>query len=366
MRDPVCRYVYSPAVLTARIAALRAVLPDGAGLYYAVKANSHPALLEAAAAHADGLEVASGGELAKAVAAGARRVVFGGPGKTDAELAAAASCPVPVIVNVESAWELRRLSYLAQRPVDVCVRVARASGLTGSHQMTGVPAPFGVPEEELGDVLALAGRLPRIRLRGLHLHAVSSNLDAAAHAAFVTGSLAWAGTVLPDAEIVNCGGGLGVDYTGGTEFSLTGFGAGLPADPRLVVEPGRWLVAPAGRYEAEVLDLKKNGGVWFAVLRGGTHHFRLPAAWGYSHPFTVRRQDAWPYPMARPVVRDAAVTAAGELCTPRDVLCRDQHVDELRVGDVLVFALAGAYGLEVSHHDFLSHPKPGIAVEHFA
>ena len=142
-----------------------------------------------------------------------------------------------------------------------------------------------------------------------------------------------------------------MDYTGGATFDL-GALRGLPDDPPLVFELGRYLAADAGWYAAEVLDLKRNHGRWFAVLRGGTHHFRLPAAWNYSHPFQI-------LPVAGsggPEVRDAAVDAVGELCTPRDVLTRAQHVDRLRVGDVLVFARTGAYGWDISHHGFLMHP----------
>ena len=99
------------------------------------------------------------------------------------------------------------------------------------------------------------------------------------------------------------------------------------------------LAADAGWYAAEVLDLKRTHGRWFAVLRGGTHHFRLPAAWGYSHPFTVLPVDDWPYPFARPeVARRRRSTRSASCARPRDVLARGQRVDRLRVGDVLVFA----------------------------
>ncbi|GIG56410.1 staphyloferrin B biosynthesis decarboxylase SbnH [Longispora fulva] len=356
---PVCAYLYDPAVLAGRLEAVRVALPAGAGVFYAVKANSHPAFLAAAAAVADGLEVASGGELAKAVAAGARRVVFGGPAKTDAELRAAVAAGAHV--NVESAWELARLDAFADRPVDICLRVNRAaSPLDGSHRMTGAPTAFGIDERQLADVVVAARRSRWLRLRGLHLHAVSNNLDAAAHAAYAADCLAYTDAVLPGADVVNIGGGLGVDYTGDRSFDLDAFARLVPPDPRLVVEIGRYAAAPAGRYAAEVLDLKRTHGQWFALLRGGTHHFRLPAAWGYDHPFTVHPVDEWPYDLPRPQVTDVAVTAAGELCTPRDVLCRARHVDRLRVGDVLVFDDTGAYGFEVSHHDFLSHPKPQV------
>src|SRR5262249_59871507 len=86
---------------------------------------------------------------------------------------------------------------------------------------------------------------------------------------------------------VNVGGGFGVDYVGDGRFDLEKLRATLPTGAPLVFELGRYLTAPAGWYAAEVLDLKRTHGRWFAVLRGGTHHFRLPAAWGYSHPFEV-------------------------------------------------------------------------------
>jgi len=108
----------------------------------------------------------------------------------------------------------------------------------------------------------------------------------------------------------------------------------------------------------EVLDVKTNHGRCFAVVRGGTHHFRLPASWGHSHPFTVIPVDDWPYPFPRPGVGNTPVTVAGELCSPKDILARAVPVRSLRAGDVVWFHHAGAYGWAISHHDFLSHPHP--------
>jgi diaminopimelate decarboxylase len=368
---PVCAYVYDTAALRNRAADVRAALPPATTLLYAVKANGHPAVVRTLGAVCDGLEVASGGELDLAVAAGARRIVFGGPAKTDAELAAAVAAGAQV--NVESGHELRRLDRAARAAgtvVDAAVRVNRAQpALPGSHAMTGTPTPFGVDEDDLPRVLAVA--LTSVRITGFHLHAVSNNLDAAAHARFVAGALDWSVATAArhgiDLRLVNVGGGLGVDYRGDATLDLAALRAGLaglavPAGVDLIVEPGRILAADAGWYAAEVIDLKHTHGRWFAVLRGGTHHFRLPAAWGYSHPFTVLESDAWPYDWPRPQVTDVAVDAVGELCTPRDVLARDQHVRRLRVGDVLVFARTGAYGWDISHHDFLRHPPPRFEV----
>jgi diaminopimelate decarboxylase len=370
LEPPVCAYVYDRAVLRERAAAVCAALP-GALVLYAVKANGHPEIAGTLASTVDGLEVASGGELSLAIGAGARVVSFAGPAKTDRELAAAAG--LPALVNVESALELRRLAAVAARPVTALLRVNRASAPpAGSHRMTGTPTAFGIDEAHLPEVVALARDLPWIGLAGFHLHAVSNNLDAGAHAAFIRDAVRWsvgaARRLSVPLRYVNVGGGFGVDYTGGTAFDLDALRAGLSdvddllGGARLVVEPGRYLAAAAGWYAAEVLDLKHTHGRWFAVLRGGTHHFRLPAAWGYSHPFTVLPVERWPYPFDRPEVRDVRVDVAGELCTPRDVLARDQPVGRLRVGDVLVFANTGAYGWDISHHDFLRHPHPVTVV----
>ncbi|WP_326553587.1 type III PLP-dependent enzyme [Micromonospora sp. NBC_01813] len=370
---PVCAYVYDRVVLREVAGAVRAALPPGAVLLYAMKANGHPDVVAELARVVDGVEVASGGELAAAVAAGAGQVVFGGPAKTDGQLAAAVAAGA--LVNVESVLELRRLDLVARAAgvrVEAAVRVNRpAGGLAGSHAMAGVATQFGVDEARLGEVVAVAAGLPGVRLVGFSLHAVSNNLDAAAHARFVVDALAWAvaagGRFGVAVEYVNVGGGFGVDYAGGRRFDLAVLRAGLaglvvPPGVRLVFEPGRLLVADAGWYAAQVVDVKRTQGRWFAVLRGGTHHFRLPAAWGYDHPFVVLPVSGWPYPFARPQVRAAAVDVVGELCTPRDVLCRGQVVDRLRAGDVVVFGRAGAYGWDISHHDFLRHPYPRMVV----
>jgi diaminopimelate decarboxylase len=323
----------------------------------------------ALAAVCDGLEVASGGELARA--AGAARIVFGGPGKTDAELSAALAAGAQV--NVESAHELRRLARLAAgRPAPVCVRVNRAGPtLPGTHRMTGTPTPFGVDEAALPEILALAAELPGIDVLGFHLHAVSNNLDPAAHTAFVADALAWSATTAAahgiDLRVVNAGGGLGVDYLTGATIDLDALREGLaaveiPPGVDLVFELGRILAADAGFYATEVLDLKTTHGRTFAVVRGGTHHFRLPAAWGYSHPFTVLPVESWPSGLPRPTVSATEVDAVGELCTPRDVLSRGRPVEELRAGDILVFARTGAYAWDISHHDFLSHPPPEFVI----
>jgi diaminopimelate decarboxylase len=238
--------------------------------------------------------------------------------------------------------------------------------------MAGRPTQFGIDEADVPDALALARRCAQVEFVGFHFHCLSNHHDAPAHARLVLRYLERAGEWVAAAGvplgIVNAGGGIGVDYAAlDRPFDWKTFcrtladglvDATANAPVQLRFECGRYLVAACGAYVVEVLDVKENHGVCFAVVRGGTHHFRLPASWGHSHPFTVIPVEEWPYPFRRPGLEGGPVTVAGELCSPKDVLARDVTVGRLRAGDLLWFHHAGAYGWSISHHDFLHHPHP--------
>lgn len=372
--SPICAYIYDLKKFTQQIEKVRTALPDSITTLYAMKANPHPALVEQASRACHGIEVASGGELTTALAAGASRIIFGGPAKTDEELRAAAQCATPLIVNIESTQELRRLNLIAHdagKIIDIALRVNRpTSSLSGSHQMTGRATPFGIEAAALPSAIALAQSQAKLRLCGLHLHAVSNNLDAESHAEFIADSIDYAHDMAREfgiaMDIINVGGGIGVDPTGTDRFDLNHLATRLRGldTTGVTIELGRYLAAACGWYACEVLDIKRNHGRNFAVVRGGTHHFRLPAAWGYSHPVEVLHTATWNYPWPRPELINTTVDITGELCTPRDVLARDIKVSQLRVGDVLVLPGTGAYGWTISHHDFLSHPHPETVLLH--
>jgi diaminopimelate decarboxylase len=374
---PVCAYVYDLAGLRAHAAAAVAELPERCELFYAVKANPERPIIEALRRVVAGFEVGSAGEIdgVQAAAPGAP-MVFGGPGKTDAALAAAAGAPV-VAVHLESLHEVRRAEHVAAHlgvTLPVALRVNLAGPLpVATLAMAGRPTPFGIDEADVPAAVALARRCRHLDLVGFHFHCLSNHHDAPAHARlvgrYVERALEWATGSGIEPLVVNAGGGIGVDYGAiDRPFDWAGFCAevGRVLDAavnrggpvRLRFECGRYLAAPFGAYVAEVIDVKTNHGTCFAVLRGGTHHFRLPASWGHSHPFTVVPIEEWPYPFPRPGVRGRPVTVAGELCSPKDVLARDVAVDQLRAGDLVWFHHAGAYGWAISHHDFGSHARP--------
>jgi 2-[(L-alanin-3-ylcarbamoyl)methyl]-2-hydroxybutanedioate decarboxylase len=372
---PVCAYVYDLDGLADHAAAAVAALPDGGELFYALKANAERPIIEALAGIVAGFEVGSAGEIDLVRAAAPEApIIFGGPGKTDAALAAAARAGVAA-VHVESLHELRRAEYVAAGlgvTLPVALRVNLAGPLpVATLAMAGRPTQFGIDEGDVPAALALVQRCRHLDFVGFHFHCISNHHDAAGHARLVAGYVTraqrWAAQAGVAPGVVNAGGGIGVDYArleypfdwagfcGGLHDELEGCGA---RPVRLRFECGRYLVAACGAYVTEVLDVKTNHGACFAVVRGGTHHFRLPASWGHSHPFSVFPVEEWAYPFRRPGVRGRPITVAGELCSPKDVLARDVAVDEVRAGDLLWFHHAGAYGWSISHHDFLSHPHP--------
>ncbi|MFB7934109.1 type III PLP-dependent enzyme [Streptomyces sp. NPDC056039] len=370
-------YLYDLTDLRAHAAGIRAALPDRVELYYAAKANPEPEILAALEPFVDGYEVASGGELSHvAKAVPGRELAFGGPGKTPDEVTAALELGVDRF-HVESEHELRVLAELARRVaprrrVAVLPRVnlpVPDGSLAGSSlAMGGRPTPFGMDPARAEPVIrALAdGTYPQLELRGVHAH-LASGPDAAELVAVAGSVVGWAtGLGVPVAE-VNVGGGMSVDYTDPERrFDWAAYGDGLArlaeAHPGLTlrIEPGRALTAYCGWYATEVLDVKHSHGEEFAVVRGGTHHLRTPATKGHDQPCSVLPVDTWPHPWPRPAATNGPVTLAGQLCTPKDVLARRVPVPDLRAGDRVLFALAGAYAWNISHHDFLMHPRPGF------
>ncbi|WP_048910253.1 type III PLP-dependent enzyme [Streptomyces sp. NRRL WC-3744] len=366
--DDLPAYVYDLPALREHVRTIRAALPERVELLYAAKANSDPRVLRTLAAHVHGFEVASGGELGHVRAhAPDVPIAFGGPGKTRQELTRALDAGVERL-HIESEHELLLLTtLLGDRTADVLLRVNLPVDV-GQVALTMGGGPFGMDPAQLDRCLEVMASAPGVRLRGLHLH-LASGLQAQPQLALVDKILTWAGNWAghrgTNLTEVNIGGGMGVDYAHPPRvYDWAAFGAGLrrilTRHPGLTlrIEPGRSVTAYCGWYVTEVLDIKFSRGHAFAVLRGGTHHLRTPAAKQHDQPFEVIPDDVWLRPWNRPEVRDEPVTLVGQLCTPKDVLASRIMVERLRVGDRVAFAMAGAYAWNISHHAFLMHPHP--------
>jgi len=172
-------YAYDRSLISQRVDQLRAALPARVEIHYAIKANPMPAVVQWLAGLVDGLDVASLGELQRALDSGvpAAEISFAGPAKTDRELAAAIASGV--LINVESIGELNRIRALAQiqeRQAQIALRVNPDFELKSSGmKMGGGAKPFGIDAEQIPGILD-ALRSGAVQLRGLHIFSGSQNL----------------------------------------------------------------------------------------------------------------------------------------------------------------------------------------------
>ena len=368
-------FVYSRDLIAARVARLRAAMPERVAVHYAVKANPYLPILEFMRELVDGFDVASAGELARTEEAGIApdRISFAGPGKRDWELEAAIRAGVTI--NLESFGEARRVLAIAEglgTAPKLAVRVNPDFDLKGSGmKMGGGAKQFGIDIEKVPEALDLIFQ-SGATWRGFHIFAGSQALDAAAVIEAQTNTLALAarlaeaaGRALP---ACNLGGGFGIPYfPGDRELDVEAVGNALALafsklphalrDTDFCIELGRWLVGPAGVYLTRIVDRKLSHGEVFLVTDGGLHH-QLAASGNFG---TVVRRN---YPVAiatrfgAPVEEEASVV--GCLCTPLDRLADKAGFPRAEVGDLVAVFQAGAYGASASPAQFLGH---GPAIE---
>tara|TARA_R110000782_G_scaffold78276_2_gene154931 strand:+ start:81255 stop:82490 length:1236 start_codon:yes stop_codon:yes gene_type:complete len=365
-------FVYDAAIIRATVAQLRAAMPDGLHLHYAIKANPFPPLLEVMTDLVDGFDVASGGELERALEAGmaAERISFAGPGKRDDELRAAILAGATV--NLESEGEAARALGIAQavgKTPRLAVRVNPDFDLKGSGmKMGGGAKPFGVDADRAA---ALARHIIAAGAdwRGWHIFAGSQALDPAAIIETQAETLALAARLSDEVGIcpplVNIGGGFGVPYFPGDQ-PLDPRAIGLALEEAITLAPdileesafamelGRYLVAEAGVYLTRIIDVKQSHGETFAIVDGGLHH-QLAASGNFG---TVVRRN---YPVAiankfGSAPADEPVSIVGCLCTPLDRLADKVMLPAVAPGDIVALFMAGAYGASASPAAFLGHP----------
>lgn len=374
-------FVYSRERIDSRIAQLRAAIPRVIDLLYAVKANPLPVLLAHIGASVDGFDIASGGELARALASGmaGERLSFASPGKTDEELAEAAAAGALVVL--ESAGEAHRLAKVAgaKRP-RVALRINPPFELEpAAARMAGGARRFGVDSEQAPQVLGEIAQLP-LAFAGFHCYAGSQCLDAAAIIDAQRAILDLAVELAPFApaplRLLNLGGGLGVPcFAGEAPLDLARLGDALHAladeaasrlpYARLTLEPGRFLVAEAGLYVCRVIERKQSRGKTFLIVDGGlNHHWHATGALeGRRHlhyRLAVASGDDWGDNSRRNTRPDSraveCVTVAGPLCAPHDVFAQDIELAHAEPGDLIVTFRSGAYGAAASPAGFLGRP----------
>jgi diaminopimelate decarboxylase len=359
-------YVYSRAAIETAFRDFdRAFRSVPHTICYAIKANSNLSILRLFARLGSNFDIVSGGELHRLLQIGVsgRRVVFSGVGKTREEICEALRAGV-LLLNVESAAELEVLASEASRlgrPAPAAIRVnpdveagAHPHIATGHHRHK-----FGVEWEEARR-LYLAHQDSRwIRWRGISTHIGSQILSVEPFRRALRllvryyRELARAGV---DLRYVDVGGGLGVRYFAEKAPSFADYAHAVltafrPLRCRLILEPGRALVGPAGVLLTRVLYTKTapREGKHFVIVDAAMNDFIRPTLYGAIHPVTHTVK-----PANRELVR---ADVAGPVCETGDCFLKDWWIETPQAGDLLALWGAGAYGF-VAASNYNSRPRP--------
>jgi diaminopimelate decarboxylase len=361
-------YVYSASTIRERLRVFeRAFRSIPHVICYSVKANSNLSILRLLRRAGCGFDVVSGGELQRVLAIdrrAAREVVFSGVGKTAEEMLLALKAGI-LLFNVESESELWRLAECAARTrktARVALRVnPDVSTQTHPYISTGLHQhKFGIPIEQARKLYASASGTRYLKVSGVSVHIGSQITDPAPFGEAMERVADLVGQLRDDGhtiDFVDAGGGLGISYEGATlsEFSerVAQYANSLlrplrGLKIRLLLEPGRTIVGPAGALLTSVICIKQNDSKHFVVTDAAMNDLLRPSLYGAHHDII-------------PVKRNPASAArkfdvVGPICETGDFFARDRELPDVSEGELLVILDTGAYGMTLSSN-YNSRPR---------
>ena len=347
-------YCYSTATLSRHFRLFQDALAGMDHLVcFAIKSLSNQAILRTLGDLGAGMDVVSGGECRRALAAGipGARIVFSGVGKTREEMAFALRNGIRQF-NVESAEELRVLSDVATSLGAVAPITLRVNpdvdAKTHEKIATGRKEDkFGVPISRAREIYAQAAALPGINVVGVDVHIGSQLTDLAPFEAAFTKIADLTRVLRADGHTIrrlDLGGGLGIPYTRSNETPPLPleYGAMIQRvlgdlDVEIEIEPGRLIAGNAGILVASVIYLKEGEGRDFLILDGAMNDLIRPAMYGAYHDIV---------PVVEPVaaVAQSPVDIVGPVCESGDTFAKGRDMPPLAPGDLVAFRSAGAYG----------------------
>lgn len=345
-------YCYSRAAIEARYDAYVEALQEfDALICYAVKANSHQAIIKLLADRGAGADVVSEGELRRALRAGvpATKIVYSGVAKTVREIEFALLEDIRQF-NVESEPELEAISAAAVRLAKTARVAFRVNPDVdaGTHEKISTGKSenkFGVPWESAGYAYARAASLPGIEVCGIDLH-IGSQITSLAPFEHAFARIAeLAGQLRDDGHIISTidlGGGLGVNYDEQHDKAPTPTEyAGVVKDKLghlncdFIIEPGRSLVANAGVLVGSVIYIKKSHQKMFLIIDAAMNDFLRPSMYDSYHNIVGGREtDA----------ADVLYDIVGPVCETGDTFARQRELPAQQAGDLIVIEDTGAYG----------------------
>lgn len=348
-------YIYSHATLTRHFQSLDEAFSSVPHLIcFALKANANLAVLKLFAGLGGGLDVVSGGELYRGLAAGVppERIVYAGVGKTREEIAYALTSGI-LMFNVESDQELRRISEIAAASgctARIALRVnPDVDPKTHPYIATGLKqSKFGIEIGRALEEYEAAKTLPALEVVGIHQHIgsqitmIQPFVDSLTRTVGLVRQLREQGT---DIRYIDIGGGLGITYHDETpplplEFARALIDVIRDLEATVILEPGRVLVGNAGILVTRVLYTKQSPVKNFVVVDAGMNDLARPSLYGSYHAiWRVHRVSG----------RDeVTVDVVGPICESGDFLARDRKLPRFEPGELMAVMSAGAYGHTMS------------------
>ena len=302
------------------------------------------------------------------------KVLFTGPGKTMVELEQSVREGLRFI-NVESVVEAIRIDQIADRvgveKINVLLRVNIDYFLDGaSEYMAGMSTKMGIDQSRFYDDYAVIAKLKHINVCGFHVFAADGVLDyniLLKYTDFVFKFVKEAETVVGQIDVIDFGGGFGIDYTkSGKFFDTKKYFNGLDelvrkysfTEKEFILELGKFIVGSAGYYATQVVDIKDSKGMKHIVTAGGVNHMRLPIATDRKHPVYIVDMGIPKIYDKQIEVSNETVDIEGPLCMTEDKISWDEYIESAKIGDIVVLAQSGAYCYSASTLWFLSHQIP--------
>lgn len=322
----------------------------GYKVHYAVKANHNHRLLKIISSYGFGADCVSGNEVAAAINAGfsPSDVVFAGVGKTDKDIIAAIKAGI-YCFNCESIPEIEVINQLASQQNKVAQIALRINPYIDAHThkyiTTGIEeSKFGINTWEIEEVVKIISELKNIRLLGMHFHIGSqiTSLPVFKSLCLKINELQqWFITHNSDLEIINVGGGLGIDYENPDNnprfheyFSLLNEFIDVLPNQILHMEPGRSIIGQCGSLISRVLFIKNGSNTQFAIIDAGMTDLIRPALYQAHHKIENLSSQG-------KIIRYDVV---GPICESSDTFAKFIELPETKRGDIISIRSAGAYG----------------------
>jgi len=337
---------------------------SGYEVHYAVKANSNPRILQIISSYGFGADCVSWNEIACAISAGFKPsdIAFAGVGKTDKDIENAIKEDI-FCFNCESIPEIEVINQIASQHNKIAPIALRINPYIDAHThkyiTTGIAeSKFGINTWELDNVIKKLSSLKNIKLTGIHFH-IGSQISRMSVFQSLCSRInelqEWFSSHGIDLEIINVGGGLGIDYDNPdsmplfTEyFSLLNEFINLRPGQKLHMEPGRSITGQCGSLISKVLYIKNGSNTSFAIIDAGMTDLIRPALYQAHHKIEnlTSTADVHRYDVVGPV------------CESADTFAKYIELPETKRGDLIAIRSAGAYG-EVMASRYNMRDLPG-------